>query len=108
MGDKDTSSGKLDGLRELFKRMHACAKADPVLFKLYENAAEYARAYLLARERQKGCDGMGMMTTMKEDFMCALDALLQRCHSQELSYNGPAFEIDIDWAAEELERMEKS
>lgn len=94
----------MDALRELFEKLPALAKADPVVSRLYEDAAENARAYLLARERQKGCDGMGMMTTMKEEFMCALDALLKRCRFEEAQ----VFKIDIDRAAEELERMENN
>jgi hypothetical protein len=105
----DISSGRLDGLRKLFKEMAACP--DPGLSRLFENAAEYARVYLLAIERQKGCDGMGIMMTMKEDFKSALRDLLQRCSAQGYIHNRAAFEIDfeidINRIARELERMEK-
>ncbi len=43
----------------MLKPILETSKKDYKLHRLLEKAQEYAEVYLLAKKRQKGCDGMG-------------------------------------------------
>jgi len=60
---------------ELFQE----ATADALLAGHVEEVQEYAQLYLLAKERQKGCDGMAQFVALKEEFKDAIDKLFQYC-----------------------------
>jgi hypothetical protein len=78
------------------------AVSDPGLAYLINTAREYAEIYSLSRDRQKGCDGMGEAVTLKEEFMSALDNLIQYCVEHDyLALNTKA---DYDILAREIMR----
>ena len=84
----------------MIKSISNMAKTDEGLVRLLEKAHEYACVYVLARQRQKGCDGMGELVTMKEEFRDVVDKVIQYCKkknyiSEDLSY-------DIDSIADEI------
>ena len=72
------------------KNIIEAAKSDPGLARLLDEVREYASVYVLARQRQKGCDGMGELATMKEEFRDAVDKVIQ--YSQEKKYRGSGSE----------------
>jgi hypothetical protein len=74
--------------------------SDDRLAKLLADAKEYAQVYVLARQRQKGCDGMGELVTMKEEFRDVVDKVIQYC--QEKKYISENISYDIDSIADEI------
>lgn len=78
----------------------ATSKSDAQLAGLLDEAREYAQIYLLARQRQKGCDGMGELATMKEEFRDIVDKVIQYC--KEKKYISEVAAYDIDSIAEEI------
>lgn len=83
-------------IRTIFK----AAKSEAQLAGLLNEAREYAQVYVLARQRQKGCDGMGELATMKEEFRDVIDKLLQYC--DEKKYISEVISYDIDSIADEI------
>ena len=57
---------------------------------------------MLARQRQKGCDGMGELSTMKEECRDVIDKVIQ--YSQEKKYISQDVAYDIDSIADEIVR----
>jgi hypothetical protein len=83
-------------IRTIFK----AAKSEAQLAGLLNEVREYAQVYVLARQRQKGCDGMGELATMKEEFRDVIDKLLQYC--DEKKYISEVISYDIDSIADEI------
>jgi hypothetical protein len=81
------------------------SKSDEQLLKLLNMASEYAEIYLLATQRQKGCDGMGEMTNLKDEFKSVLDEMIEYCRRK--GYIGNNISYDIDLMADELVRAIK-
>jgi hypothetical protein len=63
-------------------------------------ARECAEIYLLVTKRQKGCDGMGELAMIKEDFREAVDDLIRHCKGK--GYLFKDLEYDLDSVAIEL------
>ncbi len=80
----------------MIKTISDASKSDTGLECLLNEVREYASVYVLARERQKGCDGMGELATMKEEFRDVVDKVIQ--YSQDLSY-------EIDAIADKIVRL---
>ncbi|MDA8424391.1 MAG: hypothetical protein M0Z89_13790 [Nitrospiraceae bacterium] len=76
------------------------SKYDTGLARLLDEAREYASVYMLARQRQKGCDGMGELATMKEEFRDVVDKMIKYC--QEKKYISQDLSYDIDSIADEI------
>ncbi len=76
------------------------SRSDEQLLKLLNMASEYAEIYLLAKQRQKGCDGMGEMTNLKDEFKGVLDEVIEYCKVK--GYIGNNISCDIDLMADEL------
>jgi hypothetical protein len=76
------------------------SKSDTALARLLDEAREYASVYVLARQRQKGCDGMGELATIKEEFRDVVDKVIQ--YSKEREYISEVMSYDIDSIAEEI------
>ena len=76
------------------------SKSDTGLARLLDEACEYASVYVLARQRQKGCDGMGELATMKEEFRDVVDKVIKYC--QEKKYIPQDLSYDIDSMADEI------
>jgi NTP pyrophosphatase (non-canonical NTP hydrolase) len=79
------------------------SEADPGLACLLDEVLEYAHVYVLARQRQKGCDGMGELATMKEEFRDVVDKVIQ--YSQEKEYISEVKGYDIDEVVDEIMRL---
>ncbi len=88
----------------MFTELEAASKADKRLAELLMNAREYAEIYLMAQKRQKGCDGMGELATMKEEFRDVIDKVIQ--YSQEQKYIPQNMSYDIDSVADEIVSQE--
>jgi hypothetical protein len=71
------------------------SKSDAALLKLLGKAQEYADLYLIAKKRQKGCDGLGEMTNLKDEFGVAAEELLVHRRSDyqagRKKIEGPSF-----------------
>jgi NTP pyrophosphatase (non-canonical NTP hydrolase) len=84
----------------MIKKIIKAAQTDPGLVRLLGEAREYASVYELARQRQKGCDGMGELATMKEEFRDVVDKVIQ--YSKEKKYISQELSCDIDSIADEI------
>lgn len=84
----------------MIRTISDASRSDARLADLLEDAVEYARVYVLARQRQKGCDGMGELATMKEEFSDVVDKVIQ--YSQEKKYISEVISYDIDSIADEI------
>ena len=73
---------------------------DTQLARLFERVREYAELYLIAKQRQKGCDGMGEVATLKDEFIYSLNRIIRYCKeegylSEEISYEIDSIVRDI-------------
>jgi len=73
---------------------------DAQLARLLERLREYAELYLIAKQRQKGCDGMGEVATLKDEFIYSLNGIIQYCKekgylSGDISYETDSIARDI-------------
>ena len=50
----------------MIKSVSEKTESDASLSRLFEDVRQYAYVYLLAQQRQEGCDGMGELATVKE------------------------------------------
>jgi len=76
------------------------AKSDAGLRELLGRACEYADIYLLTKKRQKGCDGMGELAMVREEFSASFDGLIRYCRRK--GYIDGDVRYEIDSAAAEL------
>ncbi len=84
----------------MIKDISKIAKSDPGLARLLEEAREYASVYVLARQRQKGCDGMGELATIKEEVRDVIDKVIKYC--KEKKYIFEVMSYDVDSIADEI------
>ena len=68
---------------------HACS--------LLCKARECAEIYVLVTRRKKGCDGMGELAMIKEEFKEAVDDLINYCEGKH--YFAGDFQYDLDTIA---------
>lgn len=87
----------------MMKKIIEAAQSDLGLERLLGEVREYASVYVLARQRQKGCDGMGELTTVREEFRDVVDKVIQ--YSQEKRYISRDVSFDIDTIADEIVRI---
>jgi hypothetical protein len=67
------------------------SKTDALLASHLEEVQEYSQIYLLAKERQKGCNGMAQFVSLKEEFKEVIDKLFQYCrrkNNQQFAFEG--------------------
>ena len=86
----------------MFNTIQQASKSDIQLAKLLLESKEFAQVYVLTRQRQKGCDGMGELATMKEEFRDVVDKVIQ--YSKEKNYISENISYDIDSIADEIVR----
>lgn len=67
---------------------------DAQLARLFERVREYAELYLIAKQRQKGCDGMGEVTTLKDEFIYSLNEIINYCKEKGYLSGEILYEID--------------
>ncbi len=84
----------------LIKGIKEKAGSDPEVLRLFETAGECAEIYLIARKRQKGCDGMGELAMVKEEFADSLHELTGYCKGK--GYLQRDIRYEIDSVADEL------
>lgn len=75
-------------------------KDDIHLARLFDKVQEYAELYLIAKQRQKGCDGMGEVATLKDEFIYSLNGIVRYCKekgylSGDISYETDSIARDI-------------
>ncbi len=87
----------------MIKKISDASKSDQTLARLLDDVIEYAHIYVLARQRQKGCDGMGELVTIKEEFGDVLYNVIQYC--KEKKYISGDISYDIDSIADEISRL---
>jgi uncharacterized protein YdcH (DUF465 family) len=69
-------------------------KDDTHLTRLFEKVREYAELYLIAKQRQKGCDGMGEVATLKDEFIYSLNEMMRYCKEKGYLSEDISYEID--------------
>jgi len=69
-------------------------KDDTRLAGLFERVREYAELYLIAKQRQKGCDGMGEVATLKDEFIYSMNEMIRYCKAK--GYLSGEIPYDID------------
>ncbi len=74
--------------------------SDLELAKLFERVKEYAELYLIAKQRQKGCDGMGEVSTLKDELIYLMNKIISYC--QEKKYISEYVTYDIDSISREI------
>jgi SOS response regulatory protein OraA/RecX len=84
----------------MIRKLQKVAETDSELKGRLEKVRDYAEVYLFARKRQKGCDGLGEMTNLKEEFKNVLDEMIEYCRGK--SYIDDNIRCDIDSMADEI------
>ena len=73
---------------------------DAELARLVERVQEFAELYLIAKQRQKGCDGMGEVATLKDEFIYSLNGMIRYC--KEKGYLSGDISYDLDVIAHDM------
>jgi len=104
IGLPDTPAAGLstDGGKLMLNTIQRTSESDSQLAKLLAEAREFAQIYVLSSQRQKGCDGMGELATIKEEFREVIDKMIQYCKEKKCISQDVAY--DIDSIADELKR----
>src|SRR4030042_4651371 len=79
---------------------------DVQLAQLFDNVQEYAQLYLLAKQLQKGCDGMGEVATLRDEFVFILEGMIKYC--QEKGYLTGDVSFNVDSISLSLRRIYRS
>jgi hypothetical protein len=87
----------------MLAELERASKNDKRLAELLVNAGEFAEIYRMARKRQKGCDGMGELAMVKEEFRDSVDKMIQ--YGKERNYIDETVSYEIDSLADELSRL---
>jgi len=64
---------------------------------------EYAELYLIAKQRQKGCDGMGEVATLKDELIYLANEMIRYC--KEKRYLSGDVSYDIDSIARDIRSL---
>ena len=68
---------------------------DAQLARLIERVRENAELYLLAKQRQKGCDGMGEVATLKDEFIYSLNGIIRHCKEKGYLRDDVSYDVDL-------------
>ncbi len=79
----------------MFAGLPEAAKSDARFAALLAGAAEDADIYLLAKRRQKGCDGMGEMASLEDEFKSAVNDLVDYCARNKYLPDDVTYDIDV-------------
>ena len=69
-------------------------KNDTYLTLLFERVQEYAELYLIAKQRQKGCDGMGEVATLKDELIYLTNEMIRYCKERGYLAEDVSYEIE--------------
>jgi hypothetical protein len=75
------------GIRNMLSDIEAIAQAareDPELADLYRQTCDLATLYLFAKGRQRGCDGMGEVNNLKDEFSIAIGTMVTYCREHAI------------------------
>lgn len=78
----------------LIETIQKSVQDDAQLARLFERVREYAELYLIAKQRQKGCDGMGEVATLKDEFIYSLNGVIRYCKEKGYLCGDISYEID--------------
>jgi len=78
---------------------------DAQLARLFERVREYAELHLIAKQRQKGCDGMGEVATLKDELIYLTNEMIRYC--KEKRYLSGEISYEIDSIAREASGIKK-
>lgn len=67
---------------------------DIQLARLFERVKECAELYLNAKQRQKGCDGMGEVAMLKDDCIYYMEKMIRYCKEKGYLSEDTSYEID--------------
>ena len=67
---------------------------DAQLTRLFERVREYSELYIIAKQRQKGCDGMGEVAMLKDEFIYSLNEMIRYCKEKRYFSEEISYEID--------------
>jgi len=84
----------------MIETIFKAAKSDTHLANFLGEVREYAHIYLFAKKRQKGCDNMGELATLKEECRDVIDKVIQ--YSQENEYISHDVTCALDAIADEI------
>ncbi len=84
----------------MLSRIAEKALHDDALSSLLGKTRDCAAIYLLVVKRRKGCDGMGELAMVREEFGEAIDDLARYCKEKEYPFKD--FEDDLESAARAL------
>ncbi|RPI32740.1 MAG: hypothetical protein EHM54_11540 [Nitrospiraceae bacterium] len=84
----------------MIKELQKIAETDSELKRRFDEVRDYAEVYAFAKKRQKGCDGLGEMTNLKDEFSGVLDEMIEYCRGK--GYIGSKIACDIDLTADEV------
>lgn len=84
----------------VLKAIQEFLQKDAELARIFERVRENAELYLIAKQRQKGCDGMGEVATLKDEFIYSLNGMIRHCKekgylSEDVAYETDSFLRDI-------------
>jgi len=68
---------------------------DAQLARLFERVRESVELYLIARQRQKGCDGMGEVATLKDEFIYSLNEMIRDCREKGYLSGDVSYDADL-------------
>jgi hypothetical protein len=78
----------------MISAIYKASKSDARLAELLENVQEYTHLYLIAKQRQKGCDGMGEVAMLKEEFIYYMNEMIRYCREKGYLSGDITYEID--------------
>jgi SOS response regulatory protein OraA/RecX len=84
----------------MIQELQKVAETDSELKGRLEKVRDYAEVYVFAKKRQKGCDGLGEMTNLKDEVKGILDEVLEYCRKK--NYIGDNISCDIDLIVDEV------
>ncbi|MFH1026303.1 MAG: hypothetical protein V1764_06460 [Nitrospirota bacterium] len=68
---------------------------DAQLARLFERVREYAELYLIAKQRQKGCDGMGEVATFKDELIYLMNEMIRYCNEKGYFSGDVPYDVDL-------------
>ncbi len=79
----------------MIQELQKVAETDSGLKGRLEKVRDYAEVYLFAKKRQKGCDGLGEMTNLKDEFQNALDEMIEYCRGKGYLQKDVPYDIEL-------------
>jgi len=70
-------------------------KDDTHLARLFDKVQEYAELYLIAKQRQKGCDGMGEVATLKDELIYLMNEMIRYCNEKGYFSGDVPYDVDL-------------